>query len=351
MSLFIAYFNIFIMYTNILYINLIEKDDFMKNRVTEIFNIEKPIIQGPMNSLTDPNFIASVSEAGGLGILGPNAGESRVTRSPVETTEQMRKEVQKIKKLTNKPFASTIMVSDDLTYTTYIVDMLIEENVPIVLINGLLDKDIFYKLKKHNIKIIFRPMTPTTENAKAAEKMGADVFVATGFDEGGTVPERIIGTFSIVPMIVDAINIPVIAAGGITDIRGVRAAFSLGAEAVYVGSALIATFENPAAENVKQYIVDSKAEDLILFRTLPTYYRSLPGKLAHELETMDNNGATKEELSKHMGGGKNMRLGMVEGDTENGYVSVGTGISSIQSIKSVNAVINDLMQDFKNEDK
>ena len=318
----------------------------MKNRVTEIFNIEKPLIQGPLNSLTNPEFIASVSEAGGLGILGPNAGEARVTRSPIETTERMRKEVKKIKQLTNKPFASTIMVSEDITYVNYIVDMLIEENVPIVLINGLLDQEVFNKLKANNIKIIFRPLTPTTENAKASENMGADVFVATGFDEGGTVPERVIGTFSIVPMIADAINIPVIAAGGIGDVRGVRAAFCLGAEGVYVGSVLIPTIENPAAENVKQYIVDSKAEDLILFRTLPAYYRSLPGKLARELEAMDKNGATNEALAKHMGAGRNMRLGMVEGDTENGYVSVGTGISPIKSIRSVKEVIDDLMQDF-----
>ncbi len=318
----------------------------MKNRVTEIFNIEKPIIQGPLNSLTNPKFVASVSEAGGLGIMGPNAGDARVTRSPVETMERMRKEIKKIKQLTNKPFASTIMVSEDLTYVPYIVDMLIEENVPIVLITGLLDKDIFDKLKENDIKIIFRPITPTIKNAKAAEEMGADVFVATGFDEGGTVPERVIGTFSIVPMIADVINIPVIAAGGIGDVRGVRASFSLGAEGVYVGSVLIPTFENPAAENVKQYIVDSEAEDLILFRTLPSYYRSLPGKLAKELEAMDKEGATNEELAQHMGAGRNMRLGMVEGDTENGYVSVGTGISPIKSIRSVEEVINDLMQDF-----
>ncbi|WP_259340102.1 NAD(P)H-dependent flavin oxidoreductase [Mammaliicoccus vitulinus] len=346
MSLFIAYFINSIICNNILYIKLIGKGYNMKNRVTEIFNIEKPIIQGPLNSLTNPKFIAAVSEAGGLGILGPNAGEARVTRSAAETTERMRKEIIKIKQLTNKPFASTIMVSEDITFVGNIVDMLIEENVPIVLINGLIDQELFNKLKENNMRIIFRPITPTIENAKAAEEMGADVFVATGFDEGGTVPERVIGTFSIVPMIVDAISIPVIAAGGVGDVRGVRAAFCLGAEGVYVGSVLIPTIENPAAENVKQYIVDSNAEDLILFRTLPAYYRSLPGKLAKELEDMDKNGATNEELAKHMGAGRNMRLGMVEGDTENGYVSVGTGISPIKSICTVKEVIDDLMQDF-----
>ncbi|NDP54310.1 nitronate monooxygenase [Staphylococcus aureus] len=318
----------------------------MENRVSKILNIEKPIIQGPMNGLTNANFVASVSEAGGLGILGPNAVEARITNSPFETAEKMRLEVKKVKKLTSKPFASTIMVSEDLSYTSYLIDMLIEENISAVLINGILDQTIFNKLKENNIKIIFRPLTPTIENAIKSEELGADVFVATGFDEGGTVPEKIIGTFSIIPMIADAIKIPVIAAGGIGDVRGVRAAFCLGAEGVFVGSVLIPTFENPAAENVKQYIVDSNAEDLILFRTIPSYYRSLPGKLARELEEMDKNGATNEELAKHMGGGRNMRLGMLNGDTENGYVSVGTGISPINSIRSTKSVIDDLMQDF-----
>ncbi|MUK58276.1 nitronate monooxygenase, partial [Pseudomonas aeruginosa] len=256
----------------------------MENRVSKILNIEKPIIQGPMNGLTNANFVASVSEAGGLGILGPNAGEARITNSPFETAEKMRLEVKKVKKLTSKPFASTIMVSEDLSYTSYLIDMLIEENISAVLINGILDQTIFNKLKENNIKIIFRPLTPTIENAIKSEELGADVFVATGFDEGCTVPEKIIGTFSIIPMIADAIKIPGIAAGGIGDVRGVRAAFCLGAEGVFVGSVLIPTFENPAAENVKQYIVDSNAEDLILFRTIPSYYRSLPGKLARELE-------------------------------------------------------------------
>ncbi|WP_176719070.1 nitronate monooxygenase, partial [Staphylococcus aureus] len=108
----------------------------MENRVSKILNIEKPIIQGPMNGLPNANFVASVSEAGGLGILGPNAGEARITNSQFETAEKMRLEVKKVKKLTSKPFASTIMVSEDLSYTSYLIDMLIEENISAVLING-----------------------------------------------------------------------------------------------------------------------------------------------------------------------------------------------------------------------
>jgi NAD(P)H-dependent flavin oxidoreductase YrpB (nitropropane dioxygenase family) len=318
----------------------------MNNRICEILNIEKPIIQGPMSWITNAEFVAAVSNAGGLGFLGPNAGQTYVTRSPEVTAERMRTEIQKTKALTNKPFGTTLIVSHDLTYTWPILEVVIKEKVPVVLINGILDEKIFKPLKENNIKIVFRPGTPTIENAKAAEEFGVDVYVATGFDEGGTVPERVIGTFSIIPMIADAIHIPVMAAGGIGDVRGVRAAFALGAEGVFAGSVFIPTNENPAAENVKQMIADATAEDLLMFRTLPAYYRSLPTKLSKKLVEMDEDGASREEIAKGMGGSGGMRLGMLEGNTEDGYISVGTGITPIKEIRTVKAVIDDLMQDF-----
>jgi len=318
----------------------------MSNRISEILNIEKPIIQGPMSWITNAEFVAAVSNAGGLGVLGPNAGQVDITRSPEITAERMRTEIRKTKALTNKPFGISLIVNGDLTYTWPILEIVIEEKVPVVHVGGIWDERIFNRLKENNIKIIYRPLTPTIEDAKAAEELGIDVYVATGFDEGGTVPERVIGTFSIIPMIVDAINIPVMAAGGIGDVRGVRAAFALGAEGIFVGSVLIPTKENPTAENVKQMIVDATAEDLLLFRTLPAYYRSLPTTLANELVEMDKQGASREETAQKMGGTSGMRIGMLEGNTVEGYISVGTGITPIKEIKTVKEVIDSLMQDF-----
>ena len=318
----------------------------MNNRISEILNIEKPIIQGPMSWITNAEFVAAVSNAGGLGILGPNAGQVDITRSPEITAERMKIEIQKTKLLTDKPFGTTLIVNGDLTYTWPILETVITEKVPVVLVNGILDEKIFKRLKENNIKIIFRPITPTIKDAKAAEEFGVDIYVATGFDEGGTVPERVIGTFSIVPMIVDAVNIPVMAAGGIGDVRGVRAAFALGAEGVFAGSVFIPTKENPTAENVKQMIVDATAEDLLMFRTLPAYYRSLPTKLANEIVEMDQQGASREETAKMMAGTSGMRIGMLEGNTEDGYISVGTGITPIKAIKTVKEVVDSLMQDF-----
>lgn len=318
----------------------------MTNRISEILNIEKPIVQGPMSWITNAELVAAVSNAGGLGILGPNAGQTDVTRSPEVTAQRMRNEIIKTKELTDKPFAVSLISMEDLTFTWPILEAVIEENVPVVHVGGILNENLLAPLKEHNIKVIYRPITPTIENAKAAEKAGVDIYVATGFDEGGTVPERVIGTFSIIPMIADVITIPLMAAGGIGDIRGVRAAFALGAEGIFAGTVFIPTKESPAAENVKQMIIDATAEDLLLFRTLPAYYRSLPTTLAKKLVEMDEQGASREETAELMGGTSGMRIGMLEGNTIDGYISVGTGITPIKEIYSVKEVVDSLMKDF-----
>lgn len=321
----------------------------MKNRVAERLGIKYPIIQGPMAWLTDARLVAAVSNAGGLGILGPNAGQNESTSSPTETMERMRKEIRKTRKLTDKPFGVVIIVDFDMKFTNPLLDMIIEEKVPVALVNGASGLDyfsIFKRLKKAGIKIVYRG-EPTIENARKIEKLGADVFVATGFDEGGMLPGGQIGTFSIVPLIVDAVkDIPVMAAGGIADIRGVRAAFTLGAEGVFVGTRFLATEEARTAQNVKELMLKTNAENLHIFRTLPHFYRSIPTKLSAELLEMDKNGATREELFIKQNSGKNMKSGMLDGDLENGYVSVGLGISFIKEIKPVREVVKELMQDF-----
>ena len=161
------------------------------------------------------------------------------------------------------------------------------------------------------------------------------------------MPAKVLGTFSIVPLIVDAVKkIPVMAAGGIVDNRTFNAAFALGAEGVYCGTAFLMSKESRMAENVKQAVLKANARDLLLFRTLPDWYRSLPGDLASELVAMDKAGATNAELGKKMGGFANLRVGMLEGDMDKGYVSVGLGISFIHEIKSVQEIVDALTKDF-----
>lgn len=180
-------------------------------------------------------------------------------------------------------------------------------------------------------------------NTRLAEKVGADIIVATGFDEGGTLPGTALGTFSIVPLIADSVrSVPVMAAGGITDSRTARAAHALGAEGVFAGSVFIGTEESRVPQSVKDKIINANGLDLLLFRTLPDYYRSLPGKLADKLVSMDKAGASNEELAQTMGGLRGLRIGMLEGNTDEGYIALGTGIGNIRSIKSVAEVVNEL---------
>ena len=321
----------------------------MENRICEIFGIEKPVIQGPMVWLTDAKLAAAVSNAGGMGSLGPNAGQTVVTRDPVETAERMRQEIKKVRELTDKPFSVNVLPAEGIedVFTPPMLKVIYEEKVPVVTFVGAVHENMFKELKEHGIKIVYRSLNPSPENAKAAEAAGADIIVATGFDEGGTLPNMVLGTFSIVPLIVDAVeHTPVMAAGGIADNRAFNAALALGAEGVYCGTAFLVSKESRMAENVKQAILKSNARDLLLFRTIPAYYRSLPGVLANELVAMDKAGATNEELGKKMGGFANLRVGMLEGDMNKGYVSVGNGISFINKIKSVEEIINEMTKDF-----
>lgn len=235
-------------------------------------------------------------------------------------------------------------------WTLPILRVIKEEGVRAVVYTGYgegsLIPALFNELKEAGINIIYRDINPTPENTRLAEEAGADIIVATGFDEGGTLPGKVLGTFSIVPLIADAVkNIPVMAAGGITDHRTARAAHALGAEGVFAGSVFISTEESRVPQLVKDKIIAANGLDLLLFRTVPHYYRSLPGKLAEKLASMDHAGASNEELGNAMGGLRGLRLGMLEGNTDEGYLSFGTGIGSIRSVKSVAAVVDALTVD------
>lgn len=144
-------------------------------------------------------------------------------------------------------------------------------------------------------------------------------------------------------MISDSVNIPVLAADGINDVRSVRAALALGAEGVYCGSVFLTAQENPADEKVKQLIVDSTGEDLVMFRTLPAYYRSLPTGLTPKLLELDEQGTSRETLFAAMNSYRSMLEGMRLGNFDQGIVSTNTGIASIQSVRSTAEIMADLI--------
>ena len=315
----------------------------MQNRITQILNIKHPIVQAPMSWLTDAHLVASVAEAGGLGFLAPHAGQTTNPTSNEEVLDRMRNEIRKVKALTDKPFGVPFILSYDFSLIPHMVELMIAERVPVVLDNGLLDPAIYAKFKQAGIKIICRLPNPNLADALKAQELGADILVLTGFDEGGTLPMKEVGSFNVLAEFVGKVDLPIVLAGGIADKRSVQASMLLGAEGVWIGTAFIATKECRASEKVKQWIVDSAANDLLLFRTEPYYYRSLPTELAKKCFQMSESGASRADIAKVMNAGTGMRRGMLEGDFDNGYVSVGNGIGAIDRIKSVQELIDELM--------
>ena len=240
------------------------------NRVCQILKIEKPVIQGPLFWLTDAKLVAAVSEAGGLGVLGPHAGQDSLPKDDAERAERMRKEIQKVKELTSKPFGINIFHSEQNPdiQLQLMLKVVYEEKVPVAIVVHMgpdAAEDIITELKAHGVTVVFRHISITPDLARKAEKAGADIIVATGMDEGGTLPNHNIGTFSIVPLIVDSVKIPVMAAGGITDRRTFNAAFALGAEGVFCGTLFLASKEARTSQNVKEMMLKANATDIDFF--------------------------------------------------------------------------------------
>lgn len=307
-------------------------------RVTDLLGITYPIVQAPMNWVTNASLVAAVSNAGGLGVLGPNAGQHQ-GYSPEETYTKMREEIQKTKHLTDKPFGINILLPNN-PFTQALLDAGLDEGVAVFVTVGDADPEVFEKIKAAGKRILHRPLEPTSQAMQEAERLGADALVATGYDEGGVIPARPIGTFTIVPAMVDAVSIPVLAAGGINDRRGVQAAYALGASGVYMGSRFLMTQESPMAENVKEALLSAKNEDMLL---VAKQQRSLATAFARELEddyTSEKASQTNTQIIRERGG---VRAGMLEGDLINGIISMNTGIEIIQDIPTVQELIRDLM--------
>lgn len=321
-----------------------------ENRVSKLLNIKYPFVQGSMNWLTSARFVAAVSNAGGLGILGPNAGQSTVTRDAIENAERMRQEIRKTRALTDQPFAvQYIMGVPGLAnpFSEGILRVLQEEKVQDIMVLGIgkiYEAEQVKTLKDMGFTILFRGLTPTVESARAVEAAGADIYIATGYDEGGALPENPVGTMVIVPLISDALEIPVLAAGGIVDNRTVKAAMILGAEGVYVGTALLVAEEAPLSMAAKQDILRAHLQDLIVYRSVPTQWRVTPHKLGLKLLELDREGLPGKDINEQMLEGGDIRSGMLLGNLENGIVSVSNSVDYLKEIRPVKAIIEEMMQ-------
>ncbi|MFT8349802.1 enoyl-[acyl-carrier-protein] reductase FabK [Clostridium saccharoperbutylacetonicum] len=299
------------------------------NRVCDLLEIEYPIFQGAMARIADASLVSAVSEAGGLGILTGAA-----------PTEWVREQIQKTKKLTNKPFGVNIMLMTE--NADEIADLVCEEKVPVVTTGAGSPGKYMEKWKAHGIKVI--PVVASVALAKRMEKAGANAIIAEGTESGGHVGQ--LTTMALVPQVVDSVNIPVIAAGGIGDGRGVAASFMLGAEAIQVGTRFLVAKECTIHQNYKNKVLSAKDIDTeVTGRATGHPVRVLRNKLARNFLKLEKEGASIEELEK-LGVGA-LKKAVVDGDIDNGSLMSGQIAGLINREQTCKEMIIELFDEAK----
>ena len=278
----------------------------MKTKITELLGIEYPIIQGGMAWVAESNLAAAVSIAGGLGLIG-------AANAPVEW---VREQIRNVKNKTDRPFGVNIMLMSP--FADEVAKVVVEEEVPVVTTGAGNPEKHIAMWKEAGIKVI--PVVASVAMAKRMERSGVDAVVAEGCEAGGHIGENT--TMVLVPQIVDALNIPVIAAGGMADGRGIAAAFMLGAQGMQLGTSFVVAKESIVHENYKQAIIKAKDIDSkVTGRSTGHPVRALRNQMTKEYMKHENEGATLEELELLTLGG--LRKAVVEGDVKTGSVMAG----------------------------
>ena len=266
------------------------------NRVCELLGIRYPIIQAPMNWVAGADLAAAVSNAGGLGTLGPNAGADSIIADVEITGERLREQIKKVKSLTSQSFAVNVAVLFDgsLKYSQKVVQVMIEEKVPAAVVS-VGPPDVYTKtLKDAGIKVLHA--VSTAKHAEKAEELGVDGVICEGFEAGGHKGLTELTTFVLTPMVADAVKIPVITGGGIGDARGVMAAMALGADGVYMGTRFMATKESESHPRVKELVVEGKDACTVTLNKGFMLARDLSNSFTKEYMKMSQAGTPVEEL-------------------------------------------------------
>ncbi|MBQ5333787.1 MAG: enoyl-[acyl-carrier-protein] reductase FabK [Oscillospiraceae bacterium] len=299
----------------------------MKNRVTELLGIEKPIIQGGMAWIAESTLASAVSNAGGAGII---AGGS----APID---YLRSEIRKCKELTDKPFGVNIMLMSP--NAEELAKLVIEEGVSFVTTGAGNPGQYIAAWKEAGIKVI--PVVPSVALAKRLEKIGADAVIAEGTESGGHIGQNT--TMCLVPQVVDAVSVPVIAAGGIADGRGIAASFMLGAEGVQIGTRFLASEECQIHENYKNAVIKAKDTD----NAITGFYsgspcRCIKSKYTKKLQEMEKMAAPPEDFEALTVG--SLRKAVVDGNTDEGSMLCGLIAGMINEVKPVKDIMAELSE-------
>ena len=293
--------------------------------LNEILGVRYPIIQGGMANIANGTFAAACSNAGGLGLIGTGG----------MNPDMLREEIDKCRSLTDKPFGVNIMLMHPAA--DEFAEIVVEKKVPVVTTGA--GNPAKYMESFKNAGIIVIPVVAAAILAKHLESLGADAVIAEGCESGGHIGEMT--TMTLVPQVCDAVNIPVIAAGGIADNRQFRAALALGACGVQVGTVLLATPECPIHENYKNAVIKAKGNDAVVTgRIGGTPVRVLKNQMTREYIKQEKAGADKMELEKFTLG--SLRRAVFEGDTKTGSLMAGQTCGQVKEIRSVADIFADI---------
>lgn len=297
----------------------------MKTEITELLGIEYPIIQGGMAWVGTNELASAVSEAGGLGIIGSGGAPA----------SWVKEQIQQVKKKTDKPFGVNVMLMNP--EADAIAQVIVDEKVPVVTTGAGNPEKYMEMWKAAGVKVI--PVVASVALAKRMERTGADAVIAEGIESGGHIGETT--TMALVPQVVDAVSIPVIAAGGIADGRGIAAAFMLGAKAVQMGTIFVASKESIASDAYKNKVVKAKDIDTkVTGRSTGHPVRCIRNKQTQEYLRLESEGATLEELEHLTLGG--LRKAVVDGDVINGSVMAGQIAGLVKEIRSCKDIVEGL---------
>ena len=307
-----------------------------KTRLCHLLGIEYPIIQGGMTWIANAELAAAVSNAGGLGIISPNAGMA----PQGDPVENLRSQIRKAKSLTDKPFGVNFPLLDPRVKEQ--LDVAIEEKIPAVTTSAGNPATYTPYLKEAGIKVLH--VVASVRHATGAQRRGVDAVITEGYEAGGHNGFDELPTFVLVPQVVDAVEIPVIAAGGIADARGFIAALALGAEGVQMGTRFVATHECIAHQKVKEAIIGAIDTGTVISGRKLGPTRGLKNELTAEILEMESRGASAEELQSFIGPGR-ARLGKLEGNLADGEAYAGAVAGMITEVVSAGEIVRNIIED------
>jgi NAD(P)H-dependent flavin oxidoreductase YrpB (nitropropane dioxygenase family) len=308
-----------------------------KTKITEMLGIEHPILCGGMQSISKADFVSKVCNAGGLGFI---------TAETFETPEHLREELRKMATLTDKPFGVNISLIPEFDVgerTLRFVDVVCEEGVPVIETAGQSPGFLLSKTKEAGVKVIHK--CTSVRHAETAQRLGVDAIALLGYGSGGHIGLENVASFISIPLAISRLSIPVIAAGGICNGRGFLGALAMGAEAVLMGTAFLASEECPIHPNIKQRLVETQVNGTgLIMNSIRNPMRVALNEAAMEVMAMEAEGTTLEAILEKVAGGK-QKISYETGEVETSPIVCGQVVGLIDRIKTIKDVIDDIISE------